>query len=154
MTSFNDLFCYNDSANEAVFGLVGQLDDRARDEDHAEIGGSAAGLLHHLTRVERAFFQITTGAQLMRPGERTFEQTLSDWEAERHDFRDALPGLIGRLEEQVEVPWFKRSFTVEQALMQVVTHSVQHRAGIATILGRNGVEVPNLDYIAWLREFR
>lgn len=39
-------------------------------------------------------------------------------------------------------------------LIQVISHSSQHRAQIRSVLGQHGVQVPDLDYVLMLRESR
>ena len=69
-------------------------------------------------------------------------------------YREALPGLLERLDDTFELPWFGRSFTVEQALIHVPTHSVQHRAAVAAGIAKAGREAPTLDYMLWAGKFR
>ena len=78
----------------------------------------------------------------------------STFAASASGYAAALPDLEARAGERFTVPWFGREFTFEQALSQVATHSVQHRAGICAGIFRAGLEAPGLDYIMWLAEFR
>ncbi len=66
------------------------------------------------------------------------------------EWATALPGLEKRLTEKFLVPWFGKEMRVEQGLMQAMTHSVQHRAGICAGIARAGLDAPNLDYIFWV----
>ena len=50
-------------------------------------------------------------------------------------------------DEPLSVPWFDFALTKHDGLLQVVTHSTQHRAQVCSVLGQHGVEVPNLDYV-------
>lgn len=54
------------------------------------------------------------------------------------------------LERKFFVPWFEREFAVGDGLLQVVTHSCEHRADLASALNRLGVETPPIDYVARL----
>ena len=59
-----------------------------------------------------------------------------------------------RLEEMIEVPWFKPALkiTVRHALTQAAMHSHYHRGQNATRLRELGGEPPMTDFIVWLRE--
>jgi len=60
----------------------------------------------------------------------------------------------GRLEEMIEVPWFKPplKISVRHALTQAAMHSHYHRGQNATRLRELGGEPPMTDFIVWLRE--
>ncbi|OAI40289.1 hypothetical protein AYO38_06135 [bacterium SCGC AG-212-C10] len=55
----------------------------------------------------------------------------------------------GELQRKFNVPWFERDFSVEDGLFQVITHSIEHRADIASALSRFGLETPPIDYVMW-----
>jgi len=59
----------------------------------------------------------------------------------------------GRMEELIEVPWFKPplKISVRHALTQAAMHSHYHRGQNATRLRELGGEPPMTDFIAWLR---
>ncbi len=59
----------------------------------------------------------------------------------------------GRMEEIIEVPWFKppAKISVRQALTQAVMHSHYHRGQNATRLRELGGVPPITDFIVWLR---
>ena len=154
MSQFADLFEYNRWAN----GLVLEAADRMTTDQLAaempELGGSTLELLDHTARVEQAFLALMTGGDRPARADRTYAQVLEGFAASAAGYAAALPDLERRLGERFTVPWFERDFTIEQALLQVTTHSVQHRAGICAGIFRAGLEAPGLDYIMWLREFR
>lgn len=58
-----------------------------------------------------------------------------------------------RLEEVIEVPWFKPpvKISVRQALTQAAMHSHYHRGQNATRLRELGGVPPHTDFIIWLR---
>ncbi len=153
MSHFADLFEYNAWANQQVFALADQMSDDQRAADMPELGGSVLELLDHLVRVEQAFLALMTGGE--RPGrDRPYPEVRDALAASIAGYSEALPALEQRLAERFTVPWFEREFTIEQALTQVATHSVQHRAGICAGIHRAGLEPPGLDYIMWLEQFR
>lgn len=155
MSQFTDLFEYNRWANELVLEGTGQLSPEALAAPMPELGGSTFGLLEHLERVQANFFGILSGAgRPPRPEGRTYEQVAAALRKADEDYVATIPFFERRLAEVVEIAWFERSFSVEQCLVQVATHSVQHRAGISAGIARGGVKPRDLDYIIWLNEFR
>ena len=152
---YGDLFEYNAWANAAVLAALDQMSEEQLRAELPELGGSALGLLEHTAQVEAAFLSLMTGAA--RPERRSgqaYGDVRSLLTATDAAFIAALPALETRLAEPLEVPWFGRSFEVGQALMQVGTHSVQHRAGVCAGIGRAGFQAPGLDYIMWLNAHR
>jgi uncharacterized damage-inducible protein DinB len=59
-----------------------------------------------------------------------------------------------RLEEMIEVPWFKPplKISVRHALTQAAMHSHYHRGQNATRLRELGGVPPGTDFIVWLRD--
>ncbi len=59
----------------------------------------------------------------------------------------------GRMEELIEVPWFKPplKISVRHAVTQAAMHSHYHRGQNATRLRELGGEPPMTDFIVWLR---
>jgi uncharacterized damage-inducible protein DinB len=135
--------------------VMDQMGDEQLRAEMPELGGSALGLLEHTAQVEAAFHWLLTGAA--RPERRAgagYGDVRSLLTATDAALQSALPELERRLADPVEVPWFGRSFEIGQALMQVATHSVQHRAGICAGIARAGLQAPGLDYIMWLNAHR
>lgn len=60
----------------------------------------------------------------------------------------------GRMDEIIEVPWFKPALkiSVRQALTQAAMHSHYHRGQNATRLRELGGVPPGTDFIVWLRD--
>lgn len=154
VTQLNDLFEYNAWANALVVDEMDKLPDEARRAEMPELGGSALSLLEHTAQVEAAFHWLMTGVVRERTRDGSYEAVRSVLMANAELYRQDLPKLETRLQDQCEVPWFKRAFTIEQALTQVATHSVQHRAGICAGIARGGGTAPGLDYIMWLNQHR
>lgn len=153
MSHFADLFEYNAWANRQVFALTDQMTDEQRAAEMPELGGSVLELLDHTIRVEQAFLALMTGGERPDRG-RPYSQVREALASSIAGYSDALPALERRIADRFAVPWFEREFTIEQALLQVATHSVQHRAGICAGIYRAGLEPPGLDYIMWLKQFR
>jgi uncharacterized damage-inducible protein DinB len=69
--------------------------------------------------------------------------------------REALKGTDeGRMDEIIEVPWFKPALriSVRHALTQAAMHSHYHRGQNATRLRELGGVPPGTDFIVWLRD--
>ncbi|MGH2457769.1 MAG: DinB family protein [Chloroflexota bacterium] len=54
--------------------------------------------------------------------------------------------------QPLSVPWIKAPLTARDGLLQVLTHSGQHRAQVFSVLGARGIDVPGLDYVMMLEE--
>jgi uncharacterized damage-inducible protein DinB len=155
MAEYAELFEYNDWANNQLLAVTDELTPEQLAAEMPELGGSAHSLLQHTALVETAFLGLMTGLETRRPREDwTYAEVRELFGQTAAGYRRELPALTARLEEKFQVPWFGRSFTIEQGLLQVTTHSVQHRAGIAAGIARAGREAPNLDYIIWLSQYR
>ena len=71
-----------------------------------------------------------------------------------HDLGELLKKMDqARMEEIIEVPWFKPSakISVRQALTQAAMHSHYHRGQNATRLRELGGTPPMTDFIVWLK---
>ncbi|MGB4861086.1 MAG: DinB family protein [Tepidiformaceae bacterium] len=154
MTDFQDLFEYNSWANSLVLAGVDELSDEELTAPMDELGGSVIELLGHTAQVEAAFLGLMTGATDRPSRETEYPRIRERLVANSAGYLAAMPQLSERLSERFLVPWFKREFTIEQSLLQVATHSVQHRAGICAGIARAGREAPGLDYIMWLNSNR
>jgi uncharacterized damage-inducible protein DinB len=150
-----DLFEYNLWANEVILAATDQLSPDALATPMPDLGGTPLELLDHTALVQAGFLGLLTGAgRPAHAGDRLYIEVRDALRSSSDGFIAELPKLERRLGDSIEVPWFGRSFTVEQALLQVATHSVQHRAGIAAGVAHAGGTVENLDYIAWLNNHR
>ena len=154
MTHFDDLFDYNAWANAQVLAVTDQMSEEQLEREMPELGGSALGLLDHLAQVEAAFLAVMSGRERAARTTRPYAAVRTALEANAEGYRAAMPGFLERLDERFELTWFGRSFTIEQGLLQVATHSVQPRAGICAGIALAGKEAPLLDYIAWCAQFR
>lgn len=147
MSYFAEFFAYDRSANERILAVCDDLSHEERVAPFPELGGSILELLNHTAGVEEAFLALMTGSEPFYPEERTYEQIRSAFASVAPGYEAAIPELQANLSAPVFIPWFKREITVEQALTQVATHSVQHRAGIAAGIARAGRAAPELDFI-------
>jgi hypothetical protein len=56
--------------------------------------------------------------------------------------------------DALHVPWFDFVLTKRDGLLQVLSHSAQHRAQVFSALGERGVDVPGLDYVEYIEKGR
>jgi uncharacterized damage-inducible protein DinB len=150
-----DLLEYNVWANDLVLAETDKLSADALAADMPELGGSALGLMEHTAQVQAAFLSLVTGGELKRPtGGKPYAEVAALLRETGEALYAAVKGSTVAVDGRVLVPWFQREFSVEQVLVQVATHSVQHRAGICAGIFRGGGTAPGLDYIMWLSKAR
>ena len=160
MQELIDLYRHNAWANERVFALAQDVDARLLEADAPGTRGTLKGTLAHLARVEDLYLTMIQG----KP--RQSVESREDYEA--HDLawmrrhlqqigegfvraiESATPGVLARrLDIAVKVP-----VTARDGLLQVLTHSSQHRAQVLSWLSAQGVPTPDLDYVLMLGEQR
>ena len=116
--------------------------------------------LHHIHLVQHGFLWITgprtAGFELKKiedfPAMSDLKKYGQEGLAQMKDFVKTLGSA--RMEEVIEVPWFKppAKITVRQALMQAAMHSHYHRGQNATRLRELGGVPPMTDFIVWLHK--
>jgi uncharacterized damage-inducible protein DinB len=155
------LFRHNTWANAKVFDLAASLDSRLVREVAPGTRDTVLGTLAHLAGVEYAYFGMLGG----RPPESRQEvQAWADhdlgWFPEQmrglgQGFVQLLESTTGAtLEAPLNVAWFTFPLTAREGLLQVLTHSAQHRSQVLSWLSTQGVATPDLDYVVMLREER
>ncbi|HZS91937.1 MAG TPA: DinB family protein [Chloroflexota bacterium] len=154
MRILTDLYRYNNWANARVFAACAALDAALLREEAPGTHGTIEGTLKHLVGVEAAYLLMLQGLPLDQGDgqEAYFAQELA-WFAEHAtqvgagylqllaDQGDAL------LDRDLAVPWFDFALTASDGLLQVLSHSAQHRAQVLSALGARDFEVPNIDYV-------
>jgi uncharacterized damage-inducible protein DinB len=119
--------------------------------------------LYHIALVQRSFYSIWTGEPLDYREVGQFEDSaaVARWAREHHErLRPFLATLSGdRLDEVVLMPWAERLSAMfgtvhptsfGETLVQVASHSTNHRGQVLTKLRELGSEPPLLDFIAWI----
>jgi len=158
MRTLADLYAYNTWANAQVFAVCRDLDRARLDENAPGTHGTLTDTLQHLVQVETAY------ALMLR------EQPLPPRAARDEFFKHDLPwyaeaaAQIGQVyaellasagdiwyDEPLRVPWFDFALTKHDGLLQVLSHSAQHRAQVFSALGQRGVAVPDLDYVLFVQ---
>lgn len=146
-----DLVRHKAWADASLLAAIRAQPDAAQSEEILK-------LLHHVILANRFWLSLF----LQRPFDREAEaRQPENLEAIATVYRrtqgDELPWIsratAAELERSVETPFLPgRSFSVAEALMQVVTHSQGHRAQCAMRLRAAGGESPVLDFLLWLKD--
>jgi uncharacterized damage-inducible protein DinB len=161
MQNLLDLFRHNAWANARVFGLAAALGDRLVDADAPGTQGTVHSTLAHLARVERAYLRLIQQADLasLEPRETYQSHDLTWFLDEVDDLGSAYEAAIqastpDSLARDLPIPWFAFPVTAREGLLQVLTHSAQHRSQVLSWLATQGMETPDLDYVVMLGEQR
>jgi uncharacterized damage-inducible protein DinB len=150
-----DMIEYNRWANFQLFALVDRASAEGLQASQQGMYGSILETLTHLVNVELNFLKRIRD----EPRER-----LSDMSV------DALRGVLDTLGPSyaavlagesdyvrpVFIPWLDDGVNIRltDAMIQPITHSIQHRADIIGALSRAGIEPPAMDYVRWVLDGR
>jgi uncharacterized damage-inducible protein DinB len=159
--TLRDLYAHNAWANALVFEISRGVDRVALEENAPGTYGTLAETLTHLVSVEDAYLRMLRDESLAAMGPREeYHAHDMDWFAERsrelgRAYADLLASVDAAFFDQpLRVPWFDFPLTKHDGLLQVLTHSAQHRAQVFSVLGERGVKVPDLDYVVYIRRER
>jgi uncharacterized damage-inducible protein DinB len=148
MQELIDLYRHNTWANAKVFdvalGCGRELQERVQET------------LTHLVRVEHAYLAM----MLQRPPEdreQFARHDLAWFGLHVQELGTEYLQLIGTIDaddlrRDMRIPWFDFPVTVRDGLLQVLSHSAQHRSQVLSALSTHGVETPDLDYVLMLQE--
>jgi len=154
------LVAYNRWANARVYEVCLGLDSAALRADAPGTTGSIERTLKHAVGVEDAFLALLRGQdprEALGPGATYYRRDLAWFFVRAEEIAFGFAALLGTadgelLSRPVHVPWFDREFAWRDCLLQALTHSLQHRTQICSVLGARGIEVPAVDYITMLDE--
>jgi uncharacterized damage-inducible protein DinB len=156
MDTVRSLFAYNAWANARVFAVCRAIDKQRLQEAAPGTYGTIAKTLQHLVVVEDAYVHMLRGDSLERIESR--EDHALSWFADRsaqlgQEYLDLLASAGESFyADALTVPWFDFKLTKHDGLLQVLSHSAQHRAQVFSIVGARGEEVPDLDYVLYVEE--
>lgn len=156
-----ELFRYNAWANSRVCETCAEADPQLLTMPAPGTIGTVLATLAHLTRMEEAYCALLQKDSVapMEPRE-AFESrdvaalgrrldelgaTFGAW------LRTATPEELAR---RLPITWLEFEVSAREALLQVLSHSAQHRSQVLSALGAQGVEVPDLDYVLLLQQER
>jgi uncharacterized damage-inducible protein DinB len=149
-----DLYRYNVWANARVFEACASVDTAALQEDARGTLGTIDETLKHLVGVEDVYLAMIQGhPPASREAREAYPAHDLAWFADRarqlgDGYLDLLSGEgDALLERPLTVPWFNFPLTARDGLLQVLSHSAQHRSQVLSTLGARGVEAPNIDYV-------
>lgn len=139
-----DFFTYNLWANQRLLDACAPLSDAQLDATVPGVYGSIREILIHLFDSEECYAGLFTGdtleqlttfpglAELHRRAERSGRALITI--AEQEDLNRALH-IDGHTDDVPAII----------ILIQAITHTIDHRSQISTILTRQGIEPPDLD---------
>lgn len=147
------MFRYNAWANERILGAAAQLSQEQASAPVAGIYGSVLETARHMLGVERVYLELMGGDAPAFPEGLDAVGLNETAAALGCAYQAFIAGLSNPdLGRRFRVPWFDREFTVGDGLIQVATHSIEHRADLASAISRLGATTPPLDYIFWVME--
>ena len=159
MQELRALFDYNAWANGKVFGLTLDLDPGRVEARAPGTRDSVGGTLRHLARVEYAYLSMIEQRppESIEPPEAYEAHDLAWFRAHMEDLGAAYQALVAsmpaaQLDRALRIPWFDFPLTVRDGLLQVLSHSAQHRSQALSWLSAQGVPTPDLDYVLMVGE--
>lgn len=161
MSLLIDQYRYNTWANARVFAACAGLEATALREDARGTIGTIEDTLKHLIGVEDVYLALIQGLPLGVGGSReAYAAHDIAWFRERAtQVGEGYQALLAQhgedlLAHALAVPWFDFALTARDGLLQVLSHSAQHRSQILSTLGAQGAEMPNIDYVFMVGESR
>ena len=157
MRTLTDLFTYNTWANARIFATCVSLDQAWLDAEAPGTYGTLTETLMHLVQVEKVYASMLRDEPLPSAEERDafFTHDLAWFADTAAQLGSVYADLAAHTDDAflaapLHVPWFDFALTKHDGLLQVLSHSAQHRAQVFSVLGQRGVEVPDLDYVLFV----
>jgi uncharacterized damage-inducible protein DinB len=154
MRALTDLFAYNAWANALMFDACRNVDQVSLDAQAPGTYGSLIDTLKHQVQVEVVYAHMLRDEPL--PTDEAQDQFLAHdlaWYADTaarvgREYTELLAHASQTYYDQpLRVPWFDFALTKHDGLLQVLTHSAQHRTQVFSVLGQNSVAVPDVDFV-------
>ena len=158
MQTLQELFEYNAWANALVFSTCLSLDATSLDAPAPGTVGTITQTLHHLAQVELVYSLMLQDIPL--PSREALEEPFAhdlEWYASTvTQTGNTYLEILAHADEPflrapLQVPWFDFALAKHDGLLQVLTHSAQHRSQILSVLGQRGLTVPDLDFVLYLQ---
>ena len=161
MQELIDLYRHNAWANERVFALAQDLKAGLLEANAPGTRDTVRGTLAHLARVEYLYLTMIEGkprASVESPE----AYAAHDLAWMRRHLQEIGAGFVRAietatpevLERRLDLPVLRYPVTARDGLLQVLTHSSQHRSQVLSWLSAQGVSTPDLDYVLMLDEQR
>ncbi len=144
MRELAELQRFNLWANANLLSAVRGLSAEQLTQRHEGMYDSILGVITHLAAVEAAYLALMR-SESFEPGETGLDAVERSFARSGRDLVELA--ATADLEGSFHIPWFGRDFPVAAGLMQVLTHSANHRADVNQWLPRFGVESAIVDYI-------
>ena len=151
---------YDRWANRKVFALCQELDAAGLTAEAKGAVRTIETTLKHTVRVADAFHALLRGQipdEAIGAWPEYRDHDLAWFAARADEVADAYEKLLAEVDEaffeaELKVPWFEHPISRRDGFVQAMTHSIQHRAQVCSVLGERGVAVPNLDYVMMRQE--
>jgi uncharacterized damage-inducible protein DinB len=154
-----DLFRYNAWANAKVFEACRGVEAARLEAAAPGTHGSIDDTLKHMVGVEDVYLVMLQDQPIGSGGnpEDYFAHDLTWFDERSVRVGESYLALLPRLDDaqlasSLKVPWFDFPLTKRDGLIQVLTHSGQHRAQVLSVLGAAGIDVPSIDYVLLVQE--
>jgi uncharacterized damage-inducible protein DinB len=150
-----DLVGYNRWANHHLFALIDRASAEGLETSQPGMYGSVLETLTHLVNVEQNFLKRIRGEERQRLSGLAVDQLRSIMESLGPGYAAMLASEMDR-ERSVFIPWLDEGVDIRlaDAVIQPITHSIQHRADLIGALSREGIQPPELDYVSWVLDGR
>jgi uncharacterized damage-inducible protein DinB len=160
MQELINLYRHNAWANERVFALAQDVEASLLEADAPGTRDTVRGTLTHLARVEYVYLTMIQG----KPRESV--ESREDYEAHdlawmRRHLQEIGEGFVRTIETATADVLARRidiavefPVTARDGLLQVLTHSSQHRSQVLSWFSAQRVPTPDLDYVVMLGEQR
>jgi uncharacterized damage-inducible protein DinB len=148
-----DGFRYSAWATRRFVGVMRGPEGARLLEPVEGIYGSVLQTLRHLLQVEDGYLELMGVRPRVLPREPDIG-TCTDLIDVISDSYVAFARQLAEsdLARTFNIPWFERDSCVGDGLLQVLMHSTEHRADLASALTRLGANTPPIDYILFAFE--
>lgn len=152
MEPYRSLLRYNAWANGRLAPVMQELDAALLEAPVEGIYGSIRRTFAHILEVEDGYLALMGVREWAGTPEegRGIAELVAKMEEADAAYLQWAEGLDATaLSRAFHIPWFKRDLMVGDGIVQVVTHSIEHRADLANALSRAGASTPMLDYVVF-----
>ncbi len=151
MSVLIELYSYHRWANRRILTACSQLNPEQLAYSMPDHFGSPFETLTHMISVETNYLRLMRGEPTRPERFALVSEALERTDAVSEEYLTLIAETSELdLTRLFRMPGLDRELSVEQGLIQVATHSTQHRADLASALTRLGQEPPALDYVQLL----
>jgi uncharacterized damage-inducible protein DinB len=151
MAALHELLRFTSWANERVIQACASLSAEQLRRPFADLYGTPLETLTHLISIEHNYLRLMRGEDVRPLSFDDVAGAAATSESTADGYREFIGGLANDdLQRTFHMPGLGSDLTLEQGIIQVTTHSTQHRADLASALTRLGLTPPPLDYVQFL----